>query len=421
MQHKGLKNVMDAKDNSAIGRHSADLALLRIGNELRRRVSNRASLGEILRDASERMQADAALLYLPFCKLELCTSAKDAPVANDIATEFDRIASRIAAQQKQAGQPVVIQGDDTRTDREASCRLILVPIDLGATRFPAWLVFARELSAARFDAWSAVLAQVQSQRLARRLMREFDADTGHLSLRGLATVLAQGRTKFGAMLKLDLDGLRPLNRTHGVVVGDAVVLAFSKVLAQQLPPGTMIARGYDASFFVLLPDVDAAAAVLVAMQIQNDLERVEIKDQKDFPRLTVSCGVTEYNLASEPIAQTMLSADLVLRLAKERGRSRIEVHQSNDASVIRRQSDDFAADDLRQALRSGSLELFAQPIVSLRGDEKSPGFELLLRPRNDNGDIEDIGRMLAVAQRYQLFPMVDRYVVDRAFVALCYG
>jgi EAL domain-containing protein (putative c-di-GMP-specific phosphodiesterase class I) len=42
----------------------------------------------------------------------------------------------------------------------------------------------------------------------------------------------------------------------------------------------------------------------------------------------------------------------------------------------------------------------------------------LLRPRNDNGDIEDIGRMLAVAQRYQLFPMVDRYVVDRAFVAL---
>jgi diguanylate cyclase (GGDEF)-like protein len=410
---------MDSKDTSAVVRHSTDLALLRIGNELRRRVRDRDLLLDVLRDTAERMQADAAWLWLPFCKLELQVGRGTAPVEASIGDEYSQMAARIAAMKFKAGHPLVIQGDDTRQDRQASCRLILVPIDLGATRFPAWVVYARELSNERFDTWAAVLAQVQSLRLARRLMREFDPATGHLSVRGMETVVRQRPNAYGAMLKLDLDGLRPLNHTRGTAVGDDVILAFSKVLAQQaLPPGAMIARGFDASFLVMLPERDAQAATQFAMQVQNDLERVQIKDQEDFPRLTVSCGVTEYNLAAESLAQSAQQADLVLRLAKERGRSRVEVHQSNDASVIRRQTDDFAADDLRQALRTGTLELFAQPIVSLRGDDKSPGFELLLRQLDEDGEFADMGRMLAVAQRYQLFPMVDRYVVDHAFTAL---
>jgi diguanylate cyclase (GGDEF)-like protein len=410
---------MDSKDTSAVVRHSTDLALLRIGNELRRRVRDREPLLDALRDTAERMQADAALLWMPFCKLELQIGRCTEPVTEGISAEFTQTMARIAAMKSKTGHPLVIQGDDVRPDRQANCRLILVPIDLGATRFPAWVVYARELSSERFDTWAAVLAQVQSLRLARRLMREFDPATGHLSVRGLETVTRQRPNAFGALVKLDLDGLRPLNHTRGTAVGDDVILAFSKVLAQQaLPPGAMIARGFDASFFVLLPEKDAQAATQFAMQVQNDLERVQIKDQEDFPRLTVSCGVTEYNFAAESLTQSGQQADLVLRLAKERGRSRVEVHQSNDASVIRRQTDDFAADDLRQALRTGTLELFAQPIVSLRGDDKSPGFELLLRQRDEDGDFADMGRMLAVAQRYQLFPMVDRYVVDHAFTAL---
>jgi EAL domain-containing protein (putative c-di-GMP-specific phosphodiesterase class I) len=56
--------------------------------------------------------------------------------------------------------------------------------------------------------------------------------------------------------------------------------------------------------------------------------------------------------------------------------------------------------------------------VSLR-DRKHPlGFELLLRLRDAADKTDDPGRLLAVAQRYQLLPMVDRYVVDHAFAIL---
>jgi EAL domain-containing protein (putative c-di-GMP-specific phosphodiesterase class I) len=109
---------------------------------------------------------------------------------------------------------------------------------------------------------------------------------------------------------------------------------------------------------------------------------------------------------------------MALRMAKERGRGRVETHQSNDASVIRRQDQDYAASDLREALRDGKLELFTQPIVALR-DRKHPlGFELLLRLRGSDGQPGDPKRLLDAAQKFQMLPQVDRYVVDKAFSIL---
>jgi len=409
----------ESKDTSASGRHEADLALMRLGHELRRRVRDRAGLPEVLHEIGQRVQADAVLLWMPCASLRLPVAVKGTEIPVAIATEFDGLSSRVAGLEERKGHAAVVQGEEGIGGRRAACRLLMVPVDTGSARFPAWLVFARELASPRFDTFSAVGAQVQALRLARRLMREFDADTGHLSRRGLRSALTGRDRGCGALILADLDGLRPLNHTRGADVGDMVIATFARLLVRPLlPEGALVARIEGAKFLVMVPDVDAERAAGIAMNLQTELEQVEIKDQKDFPRLTVSCGIAEYSLAGEPLERTVLSADLVLRMAKDRGRSRIEIHQSNDASVIRRQDEDFAAADLREALRSNRLELFTQPIVSLR-DRKHPlGFELLLRLRGEDGKADDPGRMLAAAQRHQMLPMVDRFVVDKAFSIL---
>lgn len=412
-------NTTESKDTSATGRHAADLALMRLGHEMRRRVRDRIALPDVLREIGERMQADAVLLWMPHCRLRMPVAVKGTEVSVAVATEFDGMPERIASVEDHKGQAAVVQGEDVRASRRAACRLLVVPVDTGSARFPAWLVFARELTSPRFDTWAAVNAQVQCLRLARRLMREFDPDTGHLSRRGLRSMTSGWERGCGALIIADLDGLRPLNHTHGAEVGDMVIAAFAHLMTPPLlPQGALVARFDGARFVLLLPDTDAATAGRVTMQIQSELERVEIKDQQDFPRLTFSAGVAEYNLANEPLPRTLLCADMALRMAKERGRGRIETHQSNDASVIRRQDQDYAAADLREALREGRLELFTQPIVALR-DRKHPlGFELLLRLRGHDGRPGDPARLLAAAQKFQMLPMVDRYVVDKAFSIL---
>jgi EAL domain-containing protein (putative c-di-GMP-specific phosphodiesterase class I) len=148
------------------------------------------------------------------------------------------------------------------------------------------------------------------------------------------------------------------------------------------------------------------------------LGEVEVRDQPDLPKLTISAGVAEYDFPNEPFERSLLAADHVLRMAKERGVGRIETHKSNDASVIRRVDEDFVAADLREALRSGDLELYAQPIVAMREGRHPPGFELLLRLRGEEGVEGSASRLVHVAQRFSLLPVLDRYVVDRAFEIL---
>ena len=409
----------EPKDTSATGRHGADLALMRLGHEMRRRIRDRLSFADALRESAERLQADAVLLWMPCCHLRVPVAVKGGEVSVAVATEFDTAPARVRDLDHRTGQLLLIQGEDVDGARRAACRLLIVPVDTGSARFPAWLVFARELGSARFDTWASVNAQVQGLRLGRRLMREFDADTGLLSRRGLRTALAGRSRGCGALLLADLDGLRPLNHTRGVEVGDMVIAALGRLLSPPLlPENALVARLNGAKFAVLLPDADTAAASRVATGLQQELAGVEIKDLADFPRLTVSCGIADYDFSSEPLDRTLLSADLVLQLAKERGRSRIETHQSNDASVIRRHGEDFAASDLRDLLASGRLELFAQPVVSLRDARHPLGFELLMRSREANGDIGEPARLVAAAQRNQMLVALDRHVVDKAFSML---
>jgi diguanylate cyclase (GGDEF)-like protein len=407
---------MESKDTSATGRHGPDLSLMRLGREMRRRIGSRATLTETLRDAATRMDAEAVLLWIPACRLRVPLAARAAPIPPAIDAEFDGIAERVAAQQEvPEGLARVMQGEETG----ARCRLLLISMESGS-RSPAWLVFARTLDKPRFDTWSAVLAQVQALRLARRLLQEVDVLTGHLSRFGLRTAIAHSEDSGGSLLLAELDGLRNLNHTRGVAGGDEAIAAFGRLLtAPLLPEGSLVAHLAAGKFAIVVPVFDSAGAVRIVERVQHALGSVAIEGETSAARLSCTCGIVAYDFSPESLDQTLLSADLVLELAKERGRSRIETRQHDDATLIRRHDDDFAVTDLLESIANGELELHAQPIVSLRDARHPLGFELLLKMRSASGKGAAVpARLIEVAQRHQLLPLLDRYVVDQAFSIL---
>ena len=69
---------------------------------------------------------------------------------------------------------------------------------------------------------------------------------------------------------------------------------------------------------------------------------------------------------------------------------------------------------LREALDSDSFRLDAQPILPLRGNYGRPRFELLIRMLGERGEMIPPGKFLSSAERYQLMPTIDRWVVRRA-------
>jgi EAL domain-containing protein (putative c-di-GMP-specific phosphodiesterase class I) len=69
-------------------------------------------------------------------------------------------------------------------------------------------------------------------------------------------------------------------------------------------------------------------------------------------------------------------------------------------------------------LKADRLLLYAQRIAPLRDLSLPGGYELLLRLREMDGSLVAPGPLIDAAQRYQLLPSIDRWVVKRALEML---
>ena len=109
----------------------------------------------------------------------------------------------------------------------------------------------------------------------------------------------------------------------------------------------------------------------------------------------------------------MSAADVACYVAKDLGRNRIHVYEERDAAE-RHQEMQWVA-RINRALEEGRFELFFQPIVPIDPAlDAWPHYELLLRMRDERGEIVPPSAFIPAAERYNLMPMVDRWVVSRS-------
>jgi EAL domain-containing protein (putative c-di-GMP-specific phosphodiesterase class I) len=104
--------------------------------------------------------------------------------------------------------------------------------------------------------------------------------------------------------------------------------------------------------------------------------------------------------------------------AKDHGRDRIEVYNLENQSLIRRHDDMQLVADIQQALDGDEFELLAQPITSLSQSDGRPRYEVLLRMRDRDGENVPSAAFFSAAERYQMMPQIDRWVVSRTIARL---
>ena len=112
------------------------------------------------------------------------------------------------------------------------------------------------------------------------------------------------------------------------------------------------------------------------------------------------------------------AAETACKAANDRGRNRVEVYHEADESIVRRFTDINLISDLRAAIAEDRLELNAQLIVPLGSHTGAPHFEILLRMIGENGEIVGPDHFMSAAQRYQLMPTLDRWVIGHAIEML---
>ncbi|MCK5885813.1 MAG: EAL domain-containing protein, partial [Alcanivorax sp.] len=73
---------------------------------------------------------------------------------------------------------------------------------------------------------------------------------------------------------------------------------------------------------------------------------------------------------------------------------------------------------LRESLESNRFLLYAQEIRPIGGETDASHYEILLRLRDRNGDILNPGAFIPAAERYQMMPHIDRWVLTQVLVTL---
>jgi diguanylate cyclase (GGDEF)-like protein len=398
---------------------SADLKMLRLANELDLDFSDDARLDKAVSAVARRMNVELAWLAAPRCQVSVAVRGQDHELDASVRSELGQLRARVAPLTGRQLKPLIINGPSPSRDHSADCRLLLTPLFVGRTRHNAWLVLANPLGAPPFGGWHVLAALTLGQALARRLEVDLDRRTGLFNRGGLEAALPRLKCAHASLLLFDIDRLDSVNHLHGMAAGDAAIMSLARLLAPPLlPPNALVARTMGDQFAVVLPDMEAADAARLAAQVQTAAASLQPGLPDDPAPMTLSAGAVVIDDVRKPFGKFAIDANTALKLAKERGRSRIEVFSAVNSTLIRRNDEVLAAADLREALRTGQLLLFAQPIRLLGERSAAPSFELLVRMRDESGEIITPGEFIAAAQRFQLLEDLDRYVVDAALEIL---
>lgn len=127
-----------------------------------------------------------------------------------------------------------------------------------------------------------------------------------------------------AAMMLDLDHFKSVNDRHGHAAGDAVLAAFAQRVRTHLREDGLFGRFGGEEFAVLLPGVDAEAALVVGERLRLIASEPVVLDDGRTLDVTVSVGVAVSSGGNPGRLEELLhQADNALYRAKAMGRNRV--------------------------------------------------------------------------------------------------
>ena len=126
------------------------------------------------------------------------------------------------------------------------------------------------------------------------------------------------------LLMADIDHFHRINDAYGRQFGDQVLKAVADALLGLVPAGATLARVDGEAFGLLVPNLDAAAALVLADRVRAQIGSARIRrpDQAEAERVTLSVGLARAHDREAPPAW-MERAGAALRQAKDSGRDRV--------------------------------------------------------------------------------------------------
>ena len=248
--------------------------------------------------------------------------------------------------------------------------------------------------------------------------QSFDVMTGLMNRPGFEAQLYESMKSLAdtddehQIIYFDLDNVQLVNDTFGRDAGDEVIIRFSQILEDELPRNAVATRLTGDDFAILLTHSTVEEALDFTTNVRSKGELLRYLQGDKSLQVTVSIGIASFDAESPDVADALTASRIACDSAKDHGRDRVEVYDQDNQSIIRRYDDMHLVSEIQKTLDTDGFKLMSQPIVALAKGNDQMRFEILLRMKDGKGNKVSSDAFFSAAERYQLMPQIDRWVVS---------
>ncbi len=230
--------------------------------------------------------------------------------------------------------------------------------------------------------------------------------------RRLAEMLVHAKTlgQQHALCYIDLDQFKVINDTCGHAAGDKLLRQLTYLMQEKARDSDTLARLGGDEFGILLENCPLDQALRIADSMRQVIKDFRFAWEGHSFDLGASVGLVPINADSVSPAEVLSEADAACYAAKEKGRNRVQIFQPGNLELARRHGEMRWVARLKEALEQDRFCLHLQVIEPLNGTGSKHG-EFLLRLTDENGELVPPMDFIPAAERYNLMPAIDAWVV----------
>lgn len=310
--------------------------------------------------------------------------------------------------------------DWTDADLKIPFKIVATPLLKANGHLAGILTLTNSINSRDFSNSDRKLTEVLAAEGAKVIRARRDALTDLLNRNGLyekiEPIIGQVKTsaKDCSLLYVDIDQFKIINDVSGQEAGDKLLIQFSGFIKRQLENKDIIARLGADEFIILLDDTPLEKAQQKAESIRLSISQFRFIYESKIYDVNVSIGVVWLSPETENLSQVLSAADLACGLAKQKGGNRVHVFHNSDQELMIHERQMRWISRINRALEDQRFVLYRQKIQSLADAENEIHYEILIRLKDEEGNIIPPNEFIPAAERYNLMTKLDRWIIRSA-------
>jgi diguanylate cyclase (GGDEF)-like protein len=225
------------------------------------------------------------------------------------------------------------------------------------------------------------------------------------------------RNQSHVFLYIDIDQFKIINDTAGHVAGDDLIRQLAGMLKKHIRESDTLARLGGDEFGVLLENCPDTYATDIAKEILKIITEYRFYWEDHLYHIGASIGFVEINQKNvDSVNEILSAADVACYTAKDQGGNRIKIYRKFDYEMTKRYGEMQWVSTINLALEENWFRLYKQSIYPANpSGSVSERCEFLLRLLGRDGEIHMPIDFIPAAERYNLMPKIDRWVIDNVF------